>query len=96
MEAIQSGNQSKYCREHNLSHRTFINKLKQYRESDDKENWFPKSRRNMSHRVITHSVEKLAVDRYKTEYDITNKPRDGSVLELLLIQEYAKKLWSIV
>ena len=41
--------------------------------------------------ISRHSVEKLAVDRYKTEYDNANKPRDSSVLELLLIQEHAKK-----
>ena len=31
-----------YCREHNLSHRTFIRKLKEYRESDDKYNMITK------------------------------------------------------
>ena len=42
-EAIQSGNHKKYCMEHNLSY------IKLYKQSIDKENWSPNSKRRYSH-----------------------------------------------
>ena len=84
-EAIQSGNHKKYCREHNLSYRTFNYQLRSYKQSVDKENWSPTSKRQLSHRVFTNSTEKQADEQFDIQYDNTNKPRDGNDLAALLM-----------
>ncbi len=90
-EAIQSGNHKKYCIEHNLSYRTFNDYYKLYKQSIDKENWSPRSKRRLSHRVFTDSTEKEAVEQFEQKFDETCKPRDGNDLAMLLLMIHNKK-----
>ena len=85
IEAIQSGHHKKYCREHNTPYTAFWNKRSKYKQSTDKRNWSPNSKRRLSHRVFTGITEKAAVEQYETKFDNTNKPRDGNGLTALLL-----------
>ncbi len=90
-EAIQSGNHKQYCTDKNIPYRTFNTKYSQYKQSNDKENWSPKSRRRYRHRVFTDSTEKQAVEQFETQYDNTNKPRDANDLAALLMMIHNQK-----
>ena len=50
--------------EHNTPHATFTGK---YKQSNDKHNWSPKSKRRLSHRVFTDSTEKRAMNNMKLD-----------------------------
>ena len=60
-------------------------KIREYKQSTDKENWSPNSKHRLSHRVFTDSTEKQAVEQYETKYDNTNKPRDANDLAAVLL-----------
>ena len=59
IETIQSGHHKKYCREHKILYRTFMYKFSEYKQSTDKENWSPNSKRRLSHRVFTDSRDQV-------------------------------------
>ena len=67
-EAIQSGNHIQYCKQHNIPYTTFRNKFSEYKQSTDKENWSPTSKRRYNNRVFTDSTEKAAVDEFDKKY----------------------------
>ena len=84
-EAKQTSNMKQYCKQHNIVYSTFLNNLSEYNRSNDKENWSPKSKRKYSHRVLTDSTEKQAIDEFARRYDNNAVPRSGKDLETLLL-----------
>ena len=84
-EAIQSGNHIQYCKQHNIPYTTFRNKFSECKQSTDKKNWSPTSKRRYNNRVFTDSTMKEAVDESDKKYVETNKPRDGNDLAALLM-----------
>ena len=63
-EAIQSGNHTQYCKQDNIPYTTFRKKHSKYTQANNKENWSPRSKRRLSHRVFINSTEKQAVEQY--------------------------------
>ena len=90
-EAIQSGNHKQYCRTHNINYKTFNRKHTEYKQSDDKENWSPKSKRRYRHRVFTDSTEKQAVDKWRNKYYNQHKPSDSGDLAAQLMMIHNTK-----
>ena len=64
-EAIQSGNHLQCCTQHNIPYTTFRNKFSEYKQSTDKENWSPISKRRYNNHVFTDSI--------KPQYNMSTK-----------------------
>ena len=60
-EAVQLGNHKQYCREKNIPYPTFRDWYTEYQNSSNKENWSPKGKKRLRHRVFTDSTEKSCV-----------------------------------
>ena len=90
-EAIQSGNHKQYCKAHNINYKTFNRKYTEYKQSNDKQNWSPKSKRRYRHRVFTDSTEKQAVDKYLNKYHRQHKPADSGDLAAELMKIHNEK-----
>ena len=69
-EALQSGNNARYCTSKNLAYDTFKRWLREYNQSDDKENYSPNSKRRLSHRVFTDTTEKTVAAQWHEGYEL--------------------------
>ena len=70
---------------------TFRDWYTEYQQSANKENWSPKSKKRLRHRVFTDSTEKAAVDKWRETYYEKNLPSTGDDLCQIILQIHNNK-----